>query len=103
MLEREFQSGLIKEIKERYSGCVVLKNDSSYLQGIPDLSVFYRDRYAMLEVKKDAKASHQPNQEYYVDKLNNMSFSRFIFPENKNQVLEELDAHFGKRRNGKKN
>lgn len=96
MLEREFQSGLIKEIKERYSGCVVLKNDSSYLQGIPDLSVFYRDRYAMLEVKKDAKASHQPNQEYYVDKVNNMSFSRFIFPENKNQVLEELDAHFGK-------
>ena len=94
MLESKFQSNLIKEIKDRYPGCIVLKNDSSYIQGIPDLSIYYQDKYAMLEVKKNATASHQPNQDYYVKKLNEMSFSQFIFPENKDQVLSDLDRHF---------
>lgn len=94
MLESKFQSGLIKEIKDRYPGCIVLKNDSSYIQGIPDLSIFYKDKYAMLEVKKNEKASHQPNQDYYVKKVDEMSFSQFIFPENKKRVLQELDKHF---------
>lgn len=94
MLESKFQSNLIKEIKDRYPGCIVLKNDSSYIQGIPDLSIYYQDKYAMLEVKKNATASHQPNQDYYVEKLNEMSFSQFIFPENKDQVLSDLDRHF---------
>ena len=94
MLESKFQAKLIKEIKERFPGCVVLKNDSSYLQGVPDLSIFYKDRWAMLEVKQSAKASHRPNQSYYVDKMNKMSFSRFVFPENKDEVLDELEVLF---------
>ena len=93
MLENRFQANLIKEIKNKFPGCIVLKNDSSYLQGVPDLSVFYGDRWAMLEAKKSANASHQPNQDYYVGKANEMSFSRFIFPENKEEVLDEL-THF---------
>lgn len=93
MLENKFQANLIKEIKNKFPGCIVLKNDSSYLQGVPDLSVFYGDRWAMLEAKKSANASHQPNQDYYVGKANEMSFSRFIFPENKEEVLDEL-THF---------
>ena len=94
MLENKFQAKLIKEIKERFPGCVVLKNDSSYLQGVPDLSIFYKDRWAMLEFKQSAKASHRPNQSYYVDKMNEMSFSRFVFPENKDEVLDELEVLF---------
>lgn len=94
MLESKFQSNLIKEIKERFPGCIVLKNDSSYLQGVPDLSVFYKDKWCTLEVKKNAKASHQPNQDYYVNKMNEMSFSSFICPENKNEVLSKLDQTF---------
>lgn len=93
MLESKFQANLIKEIKNKFPGCIVLKNDSSYLQGVPDLSVFYGDRWAMLEAKKSANASHQPNQDYYVGRANEMSFSRFIFPENKEEVLDEL-THF---------
>lgn len=93
MLESKFQANLIKEIKNKFPGCIVLKNDSSYLQGVPDLSVFYGDRWAMLEAKKSVNASHQPNQDYYVGKANEMSFSRFIFPENKEEVLDEL-THF---------
>jgi hypothetical protein len=94
MLESKFQSGLIKDLKKMFPGCIVLKNDPNYLQGIPDLSVFWQDKWAMLEVKKEANASHQPNQDYYVNHANNMSFSRFIYPENKEEVLRELQQSF---------
>lgn len=94
MLESKFQANLIKKLKEIYPGCMVLKNDSSYLQGVPDLLVLYNDRWASLEVKKNANARHQPNQDYYVDKMNEMSFSRFICPENEEEVLSDLKRAF---------
>ena len=94
MLESKFQADLIKDIKNMFPGCIVMKNDSSYIQGIPDLLVLYNDRWASLECKKSESARKQPNQEYYVEKLDNMSFSRFIFPENKEEVLRELQSAF---------
>lgn len=94
MLENKFQSKLIKEIKDKFPGCIVLKNDPTYIQGVPDLTIFHSDKWAALEVKKDGKASKQPNQEYYVEKMDEMSFASFIYPENKDQVLDELYLHF---------
>ena len=94
MLESKFQANLIKKLKEEYPGCIVLKNDSSYLQGVPDLLVLYNDRWASLEVKKNANARHQPNQDYYVEKMDDMSFSRFICPENEEEVLSDLKRAF---------
>ena len=94
MLESKFQADLIKDIKNMFPGCVVMKNDSSYIQGIPDLLVLYNDRWASLECKKSEGARKQSNQEYYVEKLDSMSFSRFIFPENKEEVLRELQSAF---------
>ena len=91
MVESEFQSKLIKEIKARFPGCMVLKNDSNYIQGVPDLLVLHNDKWASLEVKKSEKAKHRPNQDYYVEKMNDMSFSAFIFPENKEDVLHDLE------------
>lgn len=92
MLERDFQAKLIKELKSLFPGCIVLKNDSSHVQGIPDLSIFYKDHWAMLEVKASEKdmCKPRPNQERYVEKANEMSFARFIYPENKEEVLDEL-------------
>lgn len=95
MLERDFQAQLIKELKELYPGCVILKNDSGYLQGIPDLILLYRDRWAMFEVKNHSFAKIRPNQEYYVDLLDKMSFASFIWPENKEAVLDDLQQAFG--------
>lgn len=89
--ESIFQKGLIKEIKELLPGCLVLKNDPNHIQGIPDLTVLYQDRWAFLEVKRSASEARQPNQEYYIQKANAASFGAFIFPENKEHVLHELE------------
>lgn len=97
-LESKFQKELIDEVRARYPGCIALKNDSSYIQGFPDWTILYKDRWATLEVKKERGAHKQPNQEYYVNTLNDMSFSRFVFPENKDEVLEDLDVLFKRKR-----
>lgn len=92
-LERDFQSKLIKDLKDIFVGCLVMKLDSSYIQGIPDLLVLYKNKWATLECKKNANASKRPNQEYYVGKMDEMSFSRFICPENKEEVLDDLERY----------
>lgn len=95
-LERDFQANLIKEIKTMFPGCIVMKNDASYIQGIPDLLVLHNDKWASLECKKNANAKKQPNQDYYVNRMNEMSFSRIIYPENKDDVLNELSQKLNK-------
>ena len=97
-LERDFQAKLIKEIKQIFKGCIVMKNDSSYIQGIPDLLILYRDKWAALEVKKSSTAHHQPNQEYYVELMDEMSYASFVYPENKEEVLYELQQTLFSRR-----
>ncbi len=89
-LERNFQASLIKELKSIFPGAVVLKNDPNYIQGFPDLLILYRDRWAALECKRSSSASSRPNQRYYVDLLNQMSYSAFVCPENKEEILNEL-------------
>lgn len=94
MLESKFQSDLIKEIEDKLDGAIVLKNDPNYIQGIPDLSVFYKGKWAALECKKNKSAGHQANQDWYVEHMNSMSFARFVFPENKEEVVDELLRFF---------
>ena len=90
MLERDFQKNLIRELKQLFPGCVIMKNDANYIQGIPDLVILYGKKWAALELKKSKGASHRPNQEYYVEKFNEMSYSAFVYPENKEEILDEL-------------
>ena len=98
ILERAFQSRLIRRIKRDLPGCIVLKNDPSRKQGFPDLTVLYKKKWAVLECKRSENEHKQPNQKHYVEKLNRMGYSSFIFPENKDDVLKDLDKAFGRRR-----
>ena len=91
-LESGFQDRLIKDIKSLFPGSMVFKMDQ--IQGIPDLLVLYKDKWFSLECKKDTGAKRQPNQEYYVDLMNKMSFSRFVCPENEEDILDELRKTF---------
>ena len=93
--ENRFQAELIKEIKAMFPGCMVLKNDSGYMQGIPDLLILWGPHWATLEVKDSEDSPARPNQPYYVDLMNRMSFSAFIYPENREMVLDGLQSSFG--------
>lgn len=90
MLEREFQADTIKRIRRLLPGAVPLKNDSGYIQGVPDFTIFYGCAWAWLEFKKAANAPVQPNQEYYIALANGDSFGAFIYPENRDEVLNEM-------------
>lgn len=94
MKESVFQAKLIREIKKRFPGAIVLKNDPNYIQGFPDLTVLYKDRWAVLEIKQSEKASHQPNQNFYILQADKMSVGRFVYPENMMEVLDDLARSF---------
>lgn len=94
VLERDFQAKLIKELRSMFDGCIIMKNDANYIQGIPDLLVLYKDKWAALECKRSKTAKHQPNQDYYVNAMNHMSFASFVCPENKQEVLDGLRRYF---------
>lgn len=94
MSEAQFQKKLITEIKDKFPDCIVMKNDPTYIQGIPDLTVLHGKNWATLECKKDSGASHRPNQDYYVEKMNDMSYSAFIYPENKEVILDGMAQSF---------
>lgn len=94
MKESKFQHDLIQEIKEKFPGSIVMKNDPNYIQGIPDLTILYKNKWATLECKNSAKANHQPNQDYYVSKMKDMSYSSFVNPSNVGEVFDELQKVF---------
>ena len=94
MLENRFKTNLIQDLKNLFPGCIVVHLDPNEIQGIPDLLVLYKDRWAALEGKKAANAPVRPNQEYYVNKMNDMSYASFIYPENKEEVLYEISRVF---------
>lgn len=92
--ENRFQANLIKRLRKEFPGCVVLKNDPTYIQGFPDLLILYNNKWAALECKRDISAEHQPNQEYYVSMLDKMSYSNFIYPQNQEAVIDDLQRTF---------
>lgn len=95
MLESKFQSELIKELNALLPGAIITKMDANMIQGIPDLIILYGPQWAVLECKKESNARHQPNQDYYIEKMNAMSFASFISPQNKEAVINELLSAFG--------
>lgn len=102
MLESKFQAALIKDLKDLFPGCVILKNDSGYTQGIPDLLLLYKTNWAVLECKRSfeemekcVRENNPPNQAWYVEMMNDMSFAAFVYPENRKEIINALCESFG--------
>lgn len=98
MLESTYQARLIKKLYHMFPGCIVLKNDTDYQQGIPDLTILWGPHWALLEVKPRKNAKQEPNQDYFVELADEMSFGSFIYPENEQEVLHDLQLAFTARR-----
>src|SRR3954451_20725628 len=94
-MESEVQSGFIKKLRMMFPDCMIMKNDPNYLQGVPDLTILWGPRWAALEVKDSRTARRQPNQAYYIGKMNDWSFSAFVYPDNEEEVLDALQRAFG--------
>lgn len=77
-----------------FPGCVILKNDPTYQQGMLDLTILWNDCHASLEVKDSESAPFRPNQEYFLERLNAMSFAACIYPENEGEILLALQQAF---------
>lgn len=92
--EGQFKKSVANELKERFLGCILLKNDPTFIQGIPDLLILWHERWAALEFKKSKDSPHRPNQDYYIDAMNKMAFAAFIYPENRQEVLNDLERTF---------
>lgn len=90
-----FKARLLKELDRRFPGCVIFHMDpNSTHQGIPDVLILYRTHWAMLEVKGAADAKRQPNQPYWVEFYDNLSFAAFVYPENEGEILDALQQAF---------
>ena len=94
MLENVYQRKIIKKLEKTFPGCIIIKNDPNIIQGFPDLLVLCDQKWAALEVKRSITAPIQPNQDFYIDKLNDMSYANFIYPENEMEVFDELQQTF---------
>jgi hypothetical protein len=98
-LESEFQSEIIRKLRyDLFPGCIVTRGNSASQQGIPDVFIVYYDKWAMLEFKKSANEPYRPNQPYFVELFNEWSFAAFIFPENAEEVLRDLQHALRPRR-----
>jgi hypothetical protein len=94
MTESQYQTKIIKKLEAMFPGCLILKMDASYQQGIPDIQILWGEYWAMLEIKASESANRQPNQDHYIDKLSEMSFAAYIHPENEKEVLDALQQAF---------
>ena len=95
-LEKDFERAMVTRLYTEFPGIHIAKIMATRNQGMPDRALFFPDgRWALLEFKKSAKAPKQPNQAYYVDKLNSYSYAAFIYPENEEDIFRELHRSFG--------
>lgn len=98
MLEGAKKTRFIKRLHVEFPGCVVIKNDPNYIQGIPDITVLYGTKWAMLEYKTSRNARVQPNQNFYIQQFYKMSYAAFVYPENEEDVIRDLHRAFKPRR-----
>jgi len=94
-LESAYRRDLIDRIQQRWPRCFILPTDPQRRQGICDIVILFDRCWAMLEIKRESNARRRPNQDYYVEQFNGMSFAAFIYPENEDEVLDDLQSTLG--------
>ena len=91
--EGAFQDRVVRDLKS--IGAIVVKNTS--LLGFPDVTAFLPDsRVLVLELKRrePTLTDFQPNQTYYVDKLNEYGHrAAVIWPKAWPEYFEAVKAH----------
>lgn len=93
-LESDFSEVFTDALEEAFPDSMVIKGNSAYRQGVPDWLLLDGPNWAALELKRDETAKKQPNQPYYVEKMNGMSYAAFVTPSNYREVIDEIQSTF---------
>lgn len=94
-LESKFQKEFTDALEEKFPGCLIIKGNSSYRQGLPDWLMLHQDNWAAFEIKRNKNAKRSDSQSYYVNKMNDMSYASFVDPENYREVISEVQQTLG--------
>lgn len=89
-----YKRKFMDKLEELYPGCYLLLLDPSHKQGVPDVLMLWNGMWAAFEVKASKNAKRQPNQPWHVARMNEMSYAAFVYPENEEAVLHELQEVF---------
>lgn len=101
MRESKFKALFLADIQETFPDAILVTNTNNGIQGFPDTTIFgERSRVAHLEFKDAWNAKVQPNQPEYIMDLNKKSFARFVYPENADEVTEDLYAYLNSGQSG---
>jgi hypothetical protein len=93
-LEKKFEKDFIDRLKEEFPGCEIIKGNSAMRQGVPDRLLLWEDHWAFLEFKREEGSDREENQEYYIEKFNDMSYASFVEPSNADEVISEIQQAF---------
>ena len=90
--EAKLQSEVIKWLRSQH--CFVMK--CSVMPGIPagtsDVFFCYEGFYGFIEVKKSKTAKFQPLQPEFLEKMHNWSWAKAVYPENWDEIKQELEG-----------
>ncbi len=90
--EQNLQTQILRWLRSK--GCFVMKIQASpgVPQGTADIFFCKDGFYGFLEVKASKSAKKQPHQAEFIEKMDEWSFARFVWPENWPKVKFLLES-----------
>ncbi len=94
MLESEFKEIVKDEIRDRFPD-LDLDFVTTISRSMPDMIILAPACYwAALEFKRSKNSPHRPNQDHHIERLRKKGYATFVYPENLEVVLDELEILF---------
>lgn len=93
VLEKDFKKSFHTRVKRAVHPLAILqyKQDSTTVAGFPDTIIILEGITIFIEFKKSKTAKFRPGQKEWIEKLNNNGHFAFVcYPENADEVLEEI-------------
>lgn len=90
--EKDFQQKVTKWLRSK--GCIVLKYEANATTrvGIPDVFFCKEGFYGFLECKKAKNSPIRPGQKEFIEKIDNWSYGKIIYPENWAEIRRDLEV-----------
>ena len=92
--EAKFQSEILKFLKKHGAVALKFQQNATTPAGVSDIFFCKEGFYGFIEVKRAKNASLRPGQKEFVEKMNNWSYGKIVYPgecwEETKKELEEI-------------